>query len=501
MRAGSAGSAAVARMTGLVALLAAGWAPAFGAAGEYAPPEKAKALEQLQTGVIEALRGGGAQGFEVWLTVFGEKQRGTLVKADAKQITVKLQGTAVEMAWEKLTPEQVAGVGRGVVGEDGPRALALADYCLALGLREKADEALTLAARLNPGLGAALGERLKYLESTKPAAAKPVAATKAETPAAAATTGASAKPAVPAVWRPFAPDSPWNMKIAADAEVDPKSGELIEDLATCCKYAHLFVNIKGFSIPAFFIDSTQTKKYEVKVKGVVGEGFGKPVPIPDSAAPDAKSDGHLCIVDRRLNMSWDMFQGHKEADGSWSCTLGAAMDLSGSGVRPAHTKAKPWQLAHGCRAAGFALIAGLITVDEVKAGRIEHALILAYPHCRSRYYVSPASTAQGTTTADAAQPNRGIPMGGRVQLDPSIAVETLPLSKTGKTIARALQEYGAYVGDYSGCLSLYAVGSVEAQKEWDRGLLNSDEMRKVFDPAMMKRFRVLKMPEFNDNKN
>jgi hypothetical protein len=127
-------------------------------------------------------------------------------------------------------------------------------------------------------------------------------------------------------------------------------------------------------------------------------------------------------------------------------------------------------------------------------------LALAYPHCRSRYFIHPpASTAQGTT--NEARPNRGIPMGGRLQLDPSIPVESLPLSRTGKVIARALQEYGVIVCDYSGAINLYADGSPEAQQEWGKGLLDTYEVRKAFDAAMLRRFRVLKMGEFVDNKN
>jgi len=303
----------------------------------------------------------------------------------------------------------------------------------------------------------------------------------------------------PATWRPFSAESPWNQKIPRDAEADPRSKELIEDLAASTKWNWLGVNIKGFSVPVYFVDSTQTPQLKVKCRDVAGEGFDKPVPIPDGAAPDPQSDRHLCIVDRKLGLEWGMWDARKLPDGSWMCGVGAISDLKGTGVRPVSGKARPWQYAHGARASGFPLIAGLILVDEVKAGRVEHALALAYPHCRSRYFIPPASTAQGTT--QDARPDRGIPMGGRVQLDPAVDVNQLPLSPSGKAIARALQEYGAYVCDYSGAINLYADGSPEAQAEWDKGLIKTEEFRKVFNAEMLRRFRVLKMAEFLDNKN
>ena len=55
----------------------------------------------------------------------------------------------------------------------------------------------------------------------------------------------------------------------------------------------------------------------------------------------------------------------------------------------------PWWAGH---ARGYGLINGLITAEELNCGAIEHALVVAYPYIRSRYYTSPASTAQGFVT-------------------------------------------------------------------------------------------------------
>jgi hypothetical protein len=170
------------------------------------------------------------------------------------------------------------------------------------------------------------------------------------------------------------------------------------------------------------------------------------------------------------------------------------MDLTSDGVRPP-TNDSPWWAGQGARACGFPLIAGLITVDEVKAGKIEHALILAYPHIRSRYYTPPASTAQGTTT-DAIQ-TRGVECGGQLQLDPTLDLSTLGLSPTGLIIAKALQTYGAFVGDYSGAISLYADESATAQAYWSSGVLGNGEVNKI----PLTSLRVLKLGTTYDNNN
>jgi hypothetical protein len=180
--------------------------------------------------------------------------------------------------------------------------------------------------------------------------------------------------------------------------------------------------------------------------------------------------------------------------GVWTAGEASTMDLSGSGVRPPERNS-PWWAGHGPRACGFSLIAGLITIDEIKAGAIEHALVVAYPHIQSRYYTPPASTAQGTTSE--ALPTRGIPCGGRIQLDPTLDVSTLGLSASGQVIARALQKYGAFVADFSGAVSLYADASAAAQSYWGTGALSNADAQKI----PLARFNVLKLGTLYDNGN
>jgi hypothetical protein len=130
------------------------------------------------------------------------------------------------------------------------------------------------------------------------------------------------------------------------------------------------------------------------------------------------------------------------ASGQWHAGLCATSDLNGTGVRVPATQAQPWNVAHGPRACGFPLVAGLIRTDEIKVGRIEHALVLAYPHIKAGWFTPPASTGQARM-GDRAISTRGIPCGGRIQFDPSIDVNTLGLTNSGNIIVKALQDYGA----------------------------------------------------------
>jgi hypothetical protein len=305
-----------------------------------------------------------------------------------------------------------------------------------------------------------------------------------------------------AAWRPFSDDSPWNTKIASDAQVDPQNQAMIDDLVISSQWAFLGINIKGYSIPLFWANDATP---QVQVSSAVGgEGFPGNngmngvgmVPIPPDAAPDKESDHHMLIVHENRALSWDFWDA-SESGGAWSCGLCATSDLLGSGVRPIANGNPTWWTSHGSRACGFPLIAGLIRVEELEAGKIEHALVLAYPHIRAGLYTPPASTAQATIGNEAIK-SRGIPCGGRIQLDPSLDLETLGLSASGKVIARALQEYGAYIGDYSGAVNLYADGSPAAQAKWDAGLLDTYEVR---DEIPLSAFRVLTLGTLHDNGN
>jgi hypothetical protein len=178
--------------------------------------------------------------------------------------------------------------------------------------------------------------------------------------------------------------------------------------------------------------------------------------------------------------------------GRWRADLCATADLAGSGVRVPATSASPWYLAHGARACGFPLVAGLIRTEEIDAGRIDHALVIAYPGLRSGWFTAPASTGSATGTP------AGIPCGGRIQLDPSIDVQSLPGSRSAKIILRALQQYGAYVGDYAGSISLYAENAPAALAHWRNGVLAGSELAGAVD---LRRFRVIRAGPLLDNGN
>lgn len=319
--------------------------------------------------------------------------------------------------------------------------------------------------------------------------------------AACAQTGASAAavaketPVQSGPYRPFSETSPWNTKIPADAKIDPNSDVLMADLAN---FNPLHINMAEWSVAVYPVDAKTTPKRYVQAlyPNQYGRGFGprQRIPIPDGAAPGGPElgTGYLVLEDRAAGTAWEMRQAGQNRDGGWFAGFGATADLRGEGFNPPWMSAESPLMAASPRPSGLPLTAGLIRVEELKAGRIDHALAFAYPLVRTNAFVAPASTALPPMEGRPDNPF-GLPLGARIMLDPAYDIENTMLSPSGKAIARALQEYGAILVDEAGGTVLYAEASPESLAEF-KGLLSSEEMHLLFTPEFMSRnFRVLEI--------
>jgi hypothetical protein len=112
----------------------------------------------------------------------------------------------------------------------------------------------------------------------------------------------------------------------------------------------------------------------------------------------------------------------------------------------------------------------------------------------------PASTAQATN-GQGAERDRGIPCGGRIQLDPSIDVTT-PGPLGGRHGDRpCAPAVWRLRGDYSGALDLYADNAPDATAQWSAGLLREDAVGGSPAKLDLTWFRVLQLGALYDNGN
>lgn len=247
---------------------------------------------------------------------------------------------------------------------------------------------------------------------------------------------------VPASSRPFAAFSPFNTPISANPAVHPHSSAIIAKAVSSPQY-RVLANSDAWGI------SVTTAKTSDPLNTVSADRYGADYDpgqfrIPANAQPTAGDDHHLAIIDG--NSELDQWVARRVDAAGWVSGTRYKFDLAGSGIAPGGK--------FGQTAANFALTAGLIRPEEIAAGVIDHALAFTTPQTRNEF-VCPATHGDGRqTTLDS------IPIGARIQLDPTINVSLLPIPDWQKVIARALQVYGAYCADSSGAFAFRGEASI-----------------------------------------
>jgi hypothetical protein len=254
----------------------------------------------------------------------------------------------------------------------------------------------------------------------------------------------------PSVVPPFAPDSVWNQPLPTDAPLAPQSTQLVGTLQSQVQAHGTSINTTPFSIPVYTVGAHQPL---VRVRldqggtGSVAElarTFAAGVPIPQGAHAAAGTDQSLVIWQPSHNVLWEFWRAH-EINGVWHAFWGGKMtDVSGN---PGYfDNPSDW----GGSGTSLSLLGGLMMINELKAGRIDHALAMAIP-LAARNFVYPAQRSDGHDTSPAA-----IPEGTRFRLNPKLNIAALHLPPITAMIARAAQRYGMIVRDQSGSVSLYA---------------------------------------------
>jgi hypothetical protein len=232
------------------------------------------------------------------------------------------------------------------------------------------------------------------------------------------------------------------------------------------------VEYREWSVPIFYAKAdTPIVTVATGNQSTIANGWNK-VPIPPEAVPAGNAaslsgqyrDGHLSIVSHDRKYAWDFFGAKKAANGSWSASMVRRWDLTTDGVM------EEYDLQGSPRACPTSLLHGLITKDEVTRGQIDHALAFAYwgAPVQAHWDIYPCRAyRQGVNTRQWAMLH-----GFRLQLDPSIDINTLGLNAAGRVVAKALQEYGAIFVENAGQGSniLYAESFADKTESWGSDL-------------------------------
>ena len=171
---------------------------------------------------------------------------------------------------------------------------------------------------------------------------------------------------------------------------------------------------------------------------------------------NASGDRHVLIVDRGTCRLFELYDVH-HANGRWTAGSGATWSLTSDKLRPAG-----WTSAD---AAGLSILAGLLRLDEVKAGRVDHAIRFT-TDITDRSYIWPARHEAGSVS-DSTYP----PMGARFRLKASFPISSYRADT--RVVLRAMKKYGLVLADNGS--PWYFQGTSE--KGWPNAML--DELKAI----------------------
>jgi hypothetical protein len=250
------------------------------------------------------------------------------------------------------------------------------------------------------------------------------------------------------------------------APVDPRSDRIIAQInSDGADLLHPdFGSNPSYGIP-FVVVPFRQPSVPVDFTAYGDESDRGPYPIPPGAPVEggARSDGdrHVIVVRRPAESGGDCTLSELyrafERGGSrnrWKADSGAIFDLGSplAGQRP-----DGWTSAD---AAGLPIYPGLVTLEEVRSGEIDHAIRVTFEETR-RGYISPATH----YASDSCDPDRP-PMGLRLRLRGGYDLSGF--HGDSKVIATALKRYGVINADNGS--NWFISGSTD--RRWDDEDLN-----------------------------
>lgn len=178
-----------------------------------------------------------------------------------------------------------------------------------------------------------------------------------------------------------------------------------------------------------------------------GCSVGGSIHIPDYATREVPSPGDEWVVvynkdDKTVKSIW----GASKNGGKWNGSCGGTWPAASGGG----SESKKEGVGTGAEVQAGA---GFILYSEIQAGAIEHALYFtSTKSCRT--FRSPAGKSDGDGTGTSC-----VPMGARIQLDPSVNCAGLSGASAGeKMVCVAMQKYGGYVLDSGGPGPISGIG-------------------------------------------
>jgi hypothetical protein len=260
-------------------------------------------------------------------------------------------------------------------------------------------------------------------------------------------------------FRFFSAASFWNKSLPADAPLDPGSAAMVgafdEEIATEESVnSGPWINATYYSVPIYTVPADQPT-VKVRLRGASRstalQSAWDAVPLPPEAQPAAGGDKHLVVWQPSTDRLWEFWHLEMTATG-WKAGWGGAMRHVSSS--PGVYMRKAWPKATsfwGASGTSLSIVGGLITLEDLERGQINHALAMAVPNVRAGVYASPAKRSDGESDEPLS-----LPEGAHLRLDPSLDLAALHLPRLTLMIAEAAQRYGIFIRDKGADVAFYA---------------------------------------------
>jgi hypothetical protein len=260
--------------------------------------------------------------------------------------------------------------------------------------------------------------------------------------------------------RPFKATGYWNTRLGK-APHDPHSAAWIRDSQNSAHTQNYLKLVLGdWGMPVFRSHASDP------VFTITSSGHTVKVHIPAKARPMPTSDAAIVIIDRASGQVVSL-QGARYASGHWT-----AADISRYGyVTNGIARGLPGGSLGNYGHRGLPGSVRAVTKAEIKRGKIRHRLEVYWWETASR--TPGGASAYFPMTGSESGKTGVVPEGAVIRLKPGVNLDALHLSPAARVIARALQKYGAVVGDNSGTGNNL---KLQAGVDWT-GILNKDSLR------------------------
>jgi len=226
----------------------------------------------------------------------------------------------------------------------------------------------------------------------------------------------------------FPADNPWRQDISR-LPVDPYSAAWVASAGSSTNLHPDFGSNPTYGIPYVVVPASQPK-VPITFTAYGDQSDPGPYPVPRNAPVESGSDRHVLVASSDCHL-YEMYNASPNARGGWNADAGAVFNLRSDALRP-----DTWTSAD---AAGLPILAGLVRMDEIQAGHIDHALRFTVSKTQ-KGFIHPATHQAGSTT----NPNVP-PMGARFRLKASF--DTSRFHGAALVILQCLKRYGMFVAD------------------------------------------------------